>query len=249
MKFISVFKTTVFSLFLLSIYWKSTLWNIAVECLGQNYQRIIYALVAIALLLTMSLVYFGSFRLLESIFSKKKKNDSKMFFNILIGIFCFKFLIFGDLGEHIDNQDSENMLEVQIPKLIQGSLKIYNVGQVKGSNGWYDIYRGFYLIEDVKKKKQYVICSKVVSGNDLKNDIINEYTNPDKLFLMKNSNISVSEKSEAQDYLNTVNIKDNTLFSIQVDGFTLFFMRLLYWGVFIIIMIMIVFQLLYVVFV
>lgn len=243
MKLISVIKNTIFSIFLIFIYWDSTFWKIAVNYLGENEKRITYGILSMGLFLTFSIIYFILFKLIESLFPKNKRKKiikyPKSLPMILISVFCFKFLIFGDIAINIDNNQSlDKAIEVQTPTLKQGSLKIYKIGQVKGGYGWYDIYKGFYLLQNIKINKQYVICSQDVSGENLESKIYKEYTSPDKLFLIENKTIKSSLKGEVKSFLINNNLSNSTkIYSIKSNGFTLFFMQLLYWGVFALIII------------
>jgi hypothetical protein len=217
-----------------------------VNYLGENEKRITYGILSMGLFLTISIIYFILFNIIKLSFPKKKRKQivkyPKSLPIILIVIFCFKFLIFGDIGVNIDNNENlDKTVEIQNPTLKQGSLKVYKIGQVKGGYGWKDTYQGFYLLENIKTNKQYVISSGV-SAEHPERDIYDQYTKPDRLFLIANKTIKASQKKEVQSFFNGAKLSsDTTIYSIKKNGFTLFFMHLLYWGVFTLIIIAILF--------
>ena len=241
MKYIPFIKSVIFSFFLIFIYWDSTLWKFSEEYLGSDKERIAYGITSIGLLIIISVIYFGLFRLLEFKKTKKEKKklkDSRILAVILIVIFCFKFFIFGDLGVNIEEESSNSGIEIENPRLVEGSLKTYHVGQVKGGYGWYKIYRGFYLLEDLKTNKEYVVCSGVVSGDNLRSDIIYEFSEPEYLFLYLENNIKASEKEEVDNFLNSISKDSSTkIYYIKSEGLVMFAMHLLYWAVLIVVFI------------
>lgn len=241
MKYLRLIKSILFSLFLIYIYWDSTIWKITVYFLGDEERRITYGLLSIVILSVIATLYFSLFSLIIPSSKKKKKrkkqNDTIAY--ILVAIFCFKFAIFGDLGIYIDQHTNpDSFVIIESPQVNRSSLKVYNIGQVKGSNGFYDIYKGFYLIKD-KNEKQYLICSRTVSGPSLELDILSEASKKTlKIYLDKS--IKPNHQEEVNAYLQLNALRTNThIYSIKSTGFVLFFLRLLYWVVYSVVIILI----------
>ena len=259
MKHLPTIKAIIFSLFLLFIYWDSTLWKTAINYLGVGEKRVIYGLFSIGLLLGIAMIYFISFKLLAS-FSKNKGRDipqpSNVIYYILIIIFCFKFLVFGDIGLRINRQSTIEVchssvtssnddcaIEIKSPVIRDSSLIIYKVGSSKGDHSWKDLYQGLYFLKDIETQKHYVVRSGIVSGSVIESDIKDEVlTKSDGLLLIKDLDIKTSQKDEVNDFLKTNSLSYETpIFSIQLDGFQIFFLLLLYWGVYVLVLIFIFF--------
>jgi hypothetical protein len=248
MKYIPTTKAILFSIFLVFIYWDSTLWKIALNSIGENQERVTYGLFCSMLFLLISIGYSSVFLFFRALSAKEKRRetpkDASILQYILIGIFCFKFLIFGDLGFNIDSYyETIDAIEIEKPNLVPESLQIYNVGQVKGGYGLYSIYQGFYVLKDLKTNKTYPVCSRVVSGNNLKQDIYAEYMNINPIFLVKNTTIKAEQKDEVRKFFDSLSYSYNTdIYDIKgKSGLVLFFMRLLYWAVFALVLVLCVF--------
>lgn len=245
MKYISVTKAILFSIFLIFIYWDSTLWKIALNSIGENQERVTYGLFCSMLFLLISISYSSIFLFFRALCSKEKRKkipkDGSIVQYVLIGVFCFKFLIFGDLGFNIDSYyETASAIEIEKPTLVENSLQIHDVGQVKGGDGWYSIYQGFYILKDLKTNKTYPICSGVVSGDRLKQDIYAEYIDISPIFLVKNTTIKASQKDEVRKFFDSLSYSYRMdIYSIKgTSGFILFFMRLLYWAVFALVLVL-----------
>lgn len=254
MKYLPSIRAILYSLFLLFIYWDSTLWKLSTQILGDDMVRIEYGLFSMMLIIGITIVFAVLFNLTLKIFKKNETyipKTPKGVYIFLVVLFCFKYFIFGDVGVVLEAEDNIQFCEITDvnpasdcafkivnPEVIRESLEINKIGQVKGSNGWYKIYRGICLVQDPVSKKQFVVASDVVSGQHLENQVVNSFVVEEGTILLKNKDIKASEKEDVKRFFGNQNIDWSTnVYSVKQDGFTKFFIYLLFWGVYFIVLI------------
>lgn len=257
MEYLLILRAVVYSAFLLFIYWDSTIWKLSTNILGEGETRVTYGLLAMTIFLGISSIYLLFFKGLFQVF---KKNGSKtpnvygVFYVVMI-VFCFKYCLFGDIGvklekgssfevcqpEEITTRNHDCAIEIKNPSITDSTLRIYDVGQVKGDHGWRDLYQGFYILKDDLTDKQFVVRSSVVSGDSREYDIEEEvYQESEGLLLFNDNDIKASQKEEALDFLKSLNLASNTpIYKIKSGWWIQFAQKLLYWGVYVIVLILV----------